>query len=387
MASKLKCPVPSILLCIVGLILTTVIACYFIFKLQPTTAPTTFITNPTHETKAEWVVYDSSGTDASAKDTRFDKDSMMPFAWRNFTIEHPADWHFTETMNYYAESPMPDTSFYDDKGDFKLAIIFGSNIVQPDIPDTEEVRFGGNTFYRYETEAKRAVYIFKSGTDNEIFMGTAVQIDFELADTEAAIAEKLLSSFALSEAADHSTYNLANIELNANPCIGTPDGDTDQATRNAIKDFYDDMTNRNFGAAAALLSGESGNPFGSMFGICSAYHTNLAAIAGQNGVILLTSSGNGLPSVPNDTYHFGYLTAEDEIVTLHEEPIDDYFGAAVANRYQAALEVDPQDMASASDILKQAETRTKAEFLSRSFSNPEEQVQFEDFVAKYDSIR
>ena len=382
-----KCPVPAILFCTACLILTTIIACYFVFKLEPTTMPTEFVTNPTRETKIAWAVYDSSGMDASAKDTRFNKDSMIPFAWRDFTIKYPADWHFTEAMYYYAESPMPATSFYDDAGDFKLSVVFGSNIVEPEIPETEEVKIGDNTFYRYETEARRSVYIFKSGTDNEIFMGTAVQIDFELADMDEDTVKTVLESLTMSEAADHSTYNMANIELNANPCTMTPDGDTDQATRDAIRNFYEDMADREYGDAAALLNGETGNPFGSMFGVCSAYHMDLAAVAGKNGVILITSSGNGLPSVPNDTYHFGYLTAKSNIVTLHEDLIGNYFDASIATRYKTYLQSDPQNIDSASALLKQEEARTKREFLAGTFSNPDEQKEYEEFVAKHDSAR
>jgi len=159
------------------------------------------------EDKITWTTYDSS-------------DKSL-FDWENYSLQYPSDWHYTEERILSLRKLGALKTVFRHKNarlDVLSIIAGGEKPNSLSTQDALEIRFSDNTFYKYNGNRIRTgqiYYIYKTGTDEEINLGTEAEIIFEFNNTDENIIKKILGSFNLqplaisiteSKIADWKTY-------------------------------------------------------------------------------------------------------------------------------------------------------------------------------------
>ncbi|MEA2097860.1 MAG: hypothetical protein U9P70_02185 [Patescibacteria group bacterium] len=141
------------------------------------------------ENKIAWDIYDSS-------------DSSL-FDWEKYNIRYHSDWHYTEKrVSSSRKLGALKTIFTDnDRRSSKLLITVGGDKLDNLL--TKNIKkniFLNNTFYKYDNDhikTGQVYYIYKTGTDEEISLGTEVEIIFEFNNVSKDTIKEILESFNL----------------------------------------------------------------------------------------------------------------------------------------------------------------------------------------------
>jgi hypothetical protein len=406
MNEKKKIHVSIILICILTLILFASIIGYILYASRPEISPAvplSNVTRPLQET--QWTNYDSEGRETpTTKDARLSSESKSLYAWEKYAFNYPKDWHFQETR---VASPRTvgalSTSFTDTSGAIKLIVTAGSDPVSLSSQLPVERAFKSNTFSNYSFQDGRMLYIYKTGSDDEITDGAAAQLVFEFHGVDDNTIKTLLESFVLkttdtiptmdnpiTSPKPSATFDMKNSDQDINACTqeSTPLEENKQAL---IKEFYARLADKDFKSAASMLSGDEPFEeymFSFLFPVCSSAHIALASAPTAHGLAVFTSNTNGGMSIPNDTYSFGLITASDNNIYLYEHLIINFIDKASADEYQKGLEADTQSAAfnRSLEIVGNLETKTVKEFKTGIFTDKNEQKEYDDFLAQFDAL-
>ena len=153
------------------------------------------------EDKIMWAIYDSS--------------DRSLFDWEEYGIKYPSDWRYMEER---VSSPRKlgalKTIFANnDRRSSKLSITVGGdrsdNLLAK---NTKKNIFLDNTFYKYDNDhvkTGQVYYIYKTGTNEEIDLGTEVEIIFEFNNVSEDTIKVILESFSFQSSkklVDWKTY-------------------------------------------------------------------------------------------------------------------------------------------------------------------------------------
>lgn len=125
------------------------------------------------------------------------------FSWEDYSIKYPSNWNYTEERIFSSrKTGALKTVFTDSKRFNELSIIAGgekpSNLL---IQSMSEVKFSDNIFYKYNgnnIKTEQVYYIYKTGTDEEINLGTETEIIFEFNNTDENAIGEILENFNLN---------------------------------------------------------------------------------------------------------------------------------------------------------------------------------------------
>ena len=153
------------------------------------------------EDKIIWTVYDSS--------------DRSLFDWEKYSIKYPSDWRYAEErVSSSRKLGALKTIFTNnDRRSSKLSITVGGN--KSDNLSAKDIKkniFLDNTFYKYDNDhvkTGQVYYVYKTGTDEEISLGTEVKIIFEFNNADEDTIKVILKSFSLRSSkklVDWKTY-------------------------------------------------------------------------------------------------------------------------------------------------------------------------------------
>jgi len=178
---------------------------------------------------------------------------------------------------------------------------------------------------------------------------------------------------------DNSDYvfDMADISKSYNPMTGEAGsiGSEEQMIRT---DFYNYLRNDNATGAVALL--ETNFKLESIFPEIGNAEPVRLAIPFRNGILLLIFAGNGYPSVPNDSFYFGFISAVENQIRLHRSLVTSYFDNPLGVTYKTSL--DNNDSLKAVEILDQIEAETKQGIETGTFSHATVQTEYDKFVSE-----
>lgn len=204
-------------------------------------------------------------------------------------------------------------------------------------------------------------------------------------DTSAPVSNNTTSSNPTTMQPSF-VYDMANISTDTNPCTGKS-SPADQGEQGVINKAYNSLINKDYtGVAASISNSPENSLFGYAFGVCSSAHTSLAAIPYKNGVALLIFQGNGYPSIPNDSYYFGFLTASDNKILLYQGLIKNFFDKTTGDEYlKASKEANSSDSPGVelASIQKNIESKIINEFKAGSFKNKDLQNEYNQFITQF----
>ncbi|MDD2224572.1 MAG: hypothetical protein PHP97_00205 [Candidatus Shapirobacteria bacterium] len=179
-------------------------------------------------------------------------------------------------------------------------------------------------------------------------------------------------------------YNINNVTKNCNPCTKECTNRTVDE-QNKITSFYSLLKEGSTTGAASFLKNyiyDSSTPnkisfLGTIFPICSSSHSLLGVATKEKGILVFITSGNGYPSVPNDTYYFGYITTVNNTIKLYEKLIEGYFNDT-GDSYNKAL--NSNDFKTAINILDSQSNDVAKSMSSGIFSNKNIQQEFNQLI-------
>ena len=180
---------------------------------------------------------------------------------------------------------------------------------------------------------------------------------------------------------DNSFDIIANADKMYSPCDNKYEK-VDPIIGKKIKDFYNALKIRDLNTAIGLMQQDENNLLPYIFPICSALHKPLAYKAGNSGITMFILSGNGYPSVPNDSYSFGHIWVSGNKILLRESIVSHYFDGNLGAEYQkdtnngAAVSSDR-----AIEILDKLEADTKKGIETGIFANAAMQKEYNEFIA------
>ena len=141
------------------------------------------------EDKIMWAIYDSS--------------DRSLFDWEEYGIKYPSDWRYIEERVSSPRKPGALKTIFtnNNRQSSKLSIIVGGDrLDNPLVKDTKKSIFLDNTFYKYDNDhvkTGQVYYVYKTGTDEEINLGTEVEIIFEFDNVSEDTIKVILESFNL----------------------------------------------------------------------------------------------------------------------------------------------------------------------------------------------
>lgn len=180
-------------------------------------------------------------------------------------------------------------------------------------------------------------------------------------------------------------YDMNNVTKECNPCTQECKNQTTDE-QNKITNFYNYLKQGNIADATSFLKNYIDNRnddphtisfLSTLFPICSAYHSLLGVTAQKNGITILSTSGNGYPSVPNDNYSFGYITVIDNKIKLYEKLINGYF-SVTGDSYKQAM--NSNDYTKAINILDSQSNDVANSMNSGVFGNNNIQQEFAQLI-------
>lgn len=181
-----------------------------------------------------------------------------------------------------------------------------------------------------------------------------------------------------------SDYDINDVTKDCNPCTKECINRTVDE-QNKITNFYSLLKQDSITDATSFLKNyiyDSSIPnkisfLGTIFPVCSSSHSLLGVTAQENGIIIFTTSGNGYPSIPNDTYYFGYITIINNKIKLYEKLINGYF-SDTGDSYNKAL--NSNDFKTAINILDSQSNDVAKSMSSGIFSNKNIQQEFTQLI-------
>ncbi len=180
--------------------------------------------------------------------------------------------------------------------------------------------------------------------------------------------------------ASDKIFDIANADKIYSPC-DDKFYQADRTTGKMVRNFFYALKSNELEAAINLMPiSKEENLLSHLFPYCSGMHAPLAYTVGHGGITMLIKSGNGYPSVPNDSYSFGHIWVSGNKILLRESNIAHYFDGSLGLEYEKIMSGDNRDFEAAVKILKQLEVDTKKGVETGLFANPALQTEYNEFV-------
>ncbi|GEM_PF-2743538 len=151
--------------------------------------------------------------------------------------------------------------------------------------------------------------------------------DTVVSTSELSVMQRLLSDYDFRT----QEYDMSRLSVDMecfNPC--DPGCETEKSAplidsrlSPKVSTLYTFLLEQKYDLAANMLLEQP--ELTAVFAYCSAFHNFHVFLPHEKGVIVFTSGGNGLPTIPNETYSLGLIQAKEGKLVLYETFLQTFY--------------------------------------------------------------